>query len=178
MIQRCVHHRPLTLMMPAALGRPFRDPLCADLTNSSTCSDVADPNTGMAVYATNSSGIGSWMIVGGTSASAPIIGGTPRCRCALGKRLAFGKTSGQQKPTGVALTCCPDQRASAPRPPSLRRPLRRRLPRPRLLRSRCPGSVPRRRRPRAAVRRGARRQRPRVVPTRGEKLPVPGASGL
>jgi subtilase family serine protease len=36
---------------------------------------VADPATGVAVYGPNASGQGTWMVFGGTSVSAPLIGG-------------------------------------------------------------------------------------------------------
>jgi hypothetical protein len=38
-------------------------------------SAVADPATGVAVYAPNNQGIGTWLRFGGTSVSAPLIGG-------------------------------------------------------------------------------------------------------
>jgi subtilase family serine protease len=38
-------------------------------------SAVADPATGVAVYAPNSQGVGTWLRFGGTSVSAPLIGG-------------------------------------------------------------------------------------------------------
>ena len=38
-------------------------------------SAVADPNTGVAVYGPNSSGNSAWMVFGGTSVAAPLIGG-------------------------------------------------------------------------------------------------------
>lgn len=41
----------------------------------SDVSAVADPNTGVAVYGPNSGGQGTWMVFGGTSVSAPLIGG-------------------------------------------------------------------------------------------------------
>jgi hypothetical protein len=36
---------------------------------------VADPATGVAVYGPNASGVSTWMVFGGTSVSAPLIGG-------------------------------------------------------------------------------------------------------
>jgi len=38
-------------------------------------SAVADPATGVAVYAPNSQGVGTWLVFGGTSVSAPLVGG-------------------------------------------------------------------------------------------------------
>ncbi len=38
-------------------------------------SAVADPATGVAVYGPNNQGVSSWLIFGGTSVSAPLIGG-------------------------------------------------------------------------------------------------------
>jgi hypothetical protein len=38
-------------------------------------SAVADPATGVAVYGPNSAGVSTWLVFGGTSVSAPLIGG-------------------------------------------------------------------------------------------------------
>jgi subtilase family serine protease len=38
-------------------------------------SAVADPSTGVAVYAPENSNLSAWMIFGGTSVAAPLIGG-------------------------------------------------------------------------------------------------------
>ncbi len=51
------------------------DPLCTNRMEADI-SAVADPATGVAVYGPNTRGKGSsWLVFGGTSASAPIIGG-------------------------------------------------------------------------------------------------------
>src|SRR5262249_11120607 len=41
----------------------------------SDVSAVADPATGVAVYGPNNSGVSTWLVFGGTSVSAPLIGG-------------------------------------------------------------------------------------------------------
>ena len=38
-------------------------------------SAVADPATGVAVFGPNSAGVGTWLVFGGTSVSAPLVGG-------------------------------------------------------------------------------------------------------
>jgi subtilase family serine protease len=50
------------------------DPLCARRTVADV-SAVADPNTGASVYGPTSSTASGWMIIGGTSLSAPLIAG-------------------------------------------------------------------------------------------------------
>lgn len=50
------------------------DPLCAGRMEADI-SAVGDPATGVAVYGPNSTGRGSWLVFGGTSVSAPLIGG-------------------------------------------------------------------------------------------------------
>ena len=50
------------------------DPLCTKRMEADV-SAVGDPNTGVAVYGPGQSGKSQWMIFGGTSVSAPLIGG-------------------------------------------------------------------------------------------------------
>ncbi len=50
------------------------EPLCARRTVADV-SAVADPNTGASVYGPTSSTASGWMIIGGTSLSAPLIAG-------------------------------------------------------------------------------------------------------
>jgi hypothetical protein len=50
------------------------DSLCT-MRMEADVSAVADPNTGVAVYGPNSSGKSAWLVFGGTSVAAPLIGG-------------------------------------------------------------------------------------------------------
>jgi len=50
------------------------DPNCSKRMEADV-SAVADPATGVAVYGPNSQGNGTWLVFGGTSVSAPLIGG-------------------------------------------------------------------------------------------------------
>jgi len=50
------------------------DPLCPNRMEADV-SAVADPATGVAVFGPNNSGVGTWLIFGGTSVSAPLVGG-------------------------------------------------------------------------------------------------------
>ncbi len=64
-----------------------KDPLCTRRMEGDV-SAVADPNTGVAVYGPTSSTSSGWMVFGGTSVAAPLIGGI------------YGVTG--HKPTGAA----------------------------------------------------------------------------
>jgi subtilase family serine protease len=50
------------------------DPNCAKRMEADV-SAVADPATGVAVYGPNNSGVSTWLVFGGTSVAAPLIGG-------------------------------------------------------------------------------------------------------
>jgi len=50
------------------------DPTCTKRMEADV-SAVADPSTGVAVYGPNASGVSTWLIFGGTSVSAPLVGG-------------------------------------------------------------------------------------------------------
>jgi subtilase family serine protease len=50
------------------------DPLCTTRMEADV-SAIADPNTGVAVYAPENSRLSAWMVFGGTSVSAPLVGG-------------------------------------------------------------------------------------------------------
>jgi subtilase family serine protease len=50
------------------------DPSCSKRMEADV-SAVADPATGVAVYGPNSQGNGTWLVFGGTSVSAPLVGG-------------------------------------------------------------------------------------------------------
>jgi len=50
------------------------DPNCSKRMEADV-SAVADPATGVAVFGPNSSGVGTWLVFGGTSVSAPLVGG-------------------------------------------------------------------------------------------------------
>lgn len=60
----------------AAVAKPNwqTDPLCARRTFADI-SAVADPNTGVAVYGPSRGNQAAWLVFGGTSVSAPLIGG-------------------------------------------------------------------------------------------------------
>jgi subtilase family serine protease len=51
-----------------------KDPDCSKRMEADV-SAVADPATGVAVYGPNSQGNGTWLVFGGTSVSAPLVGG-------------------------------------------------------------------------------------------------------
>jgi subtilase family serine protease len=51
-----------------------QDPLCT-MRMEADVSAVADPNTGVAVYAPENSRVSAWMVFGGTSVAAPLVGG-------------------------------------------------------------------------------------------------------
>jgi len=50
------------------------DPNCSKRMEADV-SAVADPATGVAVFGPNSQGVGTWLVFGGTSVSAPLVGG-------------------------------------------------------------------------------------------------------
>jgi len=50
------------------------DPNCSKRMEADV-SAVADPATGVAVFGPNNSGVGTWLVFGGTSVSAPLVGG-------------------------------------------------------------------------------------------------------
>jgi subtilase family serine protease len=50
------------------------DPLCTKRMEADVSAD-ADPSTGVAVYAPESANVSEWMVFGGTSVAAPLIGG-------------------------------------------------------------------------------------------------------
>jgi subtilase family serine protease len=60
----------------AVYGKPTwqHDPLCTTRMEADV-SAVADPNTGVAVYGPGSGGRSGWLVFGGTSVAAPLIGG-------------------------------------------------------------------------------------------------------
>ena len=60
----------------AIYGKPTwqHDPLCG-FRMETDVSAVADPNTGVAVYGPGSGGRSGWLVFGGTSVAAPLIGG-------------------------------------------------------------------------------------------------------
>lgn len=51
-----------------------KDPLCT-MRMEADLSAVADPSTGVAVYAPETATVSAWMVFGGTSVAAPLIGG-------------------------------------------------------------------------------------------------------
>ena len=57
-------------------GKPTwqKDPLCT-MRMEADVSAIADPNTGVAVYAPVNGSSSAWMVFGGTSVAAPLIGG-------------------------------------------------------------------------------------------------------
>ncbi len=60
----------------AIYGKPHwqHDPLCAKRMEADV-SAVADPNTGVAVYAQRTAATSAWLVFGGTSVAAPLIAG-------------------------------------------------------------------------------------------------------
>jgi len=109
--------------LPAAIGQPASvSKLCGGHRASSDVSAIADPATGVAVYDTYSPNSGQpyeWIVVGGTSASSPFIGGLyarggrtagvlgPNTLYAAPKGAFYDVTVGQNAPAHVCPTGSP-----------------------------------------------------------------------